>query len=189
MLYSVSYRGACAAARHESCVIVAYPDGEFADGRIRYANGYGDNDPKWKAGDKTTPEEAWAAYLENLRERDKDLDRWIDSEILQHQYDALASAYYQAGSKIRGVIGLIDAGDEREAMALLATFNRKKDPKTKAMVFSRGLHQRRTMEINLYMKGDYADMVADTLKPAKLKFWEGDPNTTPFREVDFPPET
>lgn len=189
MPYSTSYRGACAAARHESCVIVAYPDGKFKDGRIRYSNGYGDNDPKWKAGDRITPEEAWQHFLENLRERDKDLNRWIDSKLPQHKYDALASAYYQAGSRVRGVIDLIDAGDEREAMALLSSLNRKKDNDTGLMVFSRGLQQRRLMEINLYLKADYAELVPDTFKPAKLKFWEGDPNTTPFREIDFPPET
>lgn len=167
----VSYKGLCFIARQEACVLVPYQDG------AHYSIGYGHNDKMLTASSPAiTAEQAWALFRKDMRPRELTVVSWLKVPVEQHQFDALTSAYYQKGSKVREVINLVNDGDQLEALALLLTFNRNKGK------FAYGLAKRRFEEATLFRKADYGDL-------SKMKFWDGDPRTTQFKEIPFPLET
>jgi len=195
MATQVPYEGKCFIALQEACVLVPYVDGKFKEGprkgQLKYSNGYGNSDPALGPDSPpTTPEEAWAELGRDIEERQRDIIRWLDVEPTETELSALVSGYYQLGSKMKYVTNLINTKNPKdgkpsknEACGVWSIYNRDGHGE-----FSAGLLNRRRMEIRLFQKGDYQLLVPDTFKPAQLKFWRTDPNTTKPEFVDFPPE-
>lgn len=172
---TVSYRGLCAIAREEAMVLVPYPDGK------NFAQGVGHNDPLLKADSPPwTVEESWAKFIEDVALREKIVHNFIKVPMKQNEEDALVYFYYQAGSKIRSVAALINAGQPVEAMAMLLAYNRNE-----AGEFKLGLAGRRLREARMFLVGDYSD---EATTVPKLKLWRGNPKSTPIELIDFPLE-
>ena len=161
----------CFIARQEACVLVSYQDG------AHFSIGFGHNDPGLTADATITLDDAWALFKKDLEPREKSVDELIDVPLQPHQLDACVSLYYQAGNQLRAVAALINAGSIDEAMATLLSINRDYTFKQ----FRLGLAKRRLAEATLFMKADYGDL-------STLKLFKGNPRTTPFIEVPFPPE-
>lgn len=176
----VSYRGRCFIARHEALVTCAYPDGKNPDGSIRYSYAFGHNGVSADA--TISVEDAWKLLRDDVEYRAEIVSRMLSVPQEPHQFDALVSSYYQAGNRIRPVVDLINLKRPDDAMRHFLTLNA-----TAAGEFRPGLAKRRFQEMWLYMRADYSDRAIST-EPAKLKYWNGPPATTPFVEVDFPPE-
>lgn len=167
----VTYRGLCFIAKQEACVLVAYQDGKH------FSIGFGDNDPGLTMGSTTTLVEAWAKLKINVAARELIVNSMLTVPVQPNQFDALVSAFYQGGSKIRLPIALINAGLEEEAMAMLLSFNRDSTHNE----FRLGLAKRRLAEAVMFLRADYGDL-------SVVKLFSDDPRTTPFTEVPFPPE-
>lgn len=168
---TASYRVACAIARQEALVTVPYPDGKTG-----YSQGLGHFGVKPDA-EPWTVEHSWAVFLDDVKERSRIVGNYIDVPMNQNEEDALVHFYFQAGNKIEVVAKLINDGEPKEAMSFLLTHNRNE-----AGEFRPGLARRRYMERRMFLFGDYGD------ETAKLKVWRGDPHTTAFQLIDFPPE-
>lgn len=175
MQYVTTYKGRCAIARKEACVLKPYPDGDHL------SQGYGHNDPSLTLDSPAiTFEEAWRWLGEDLKSREKIVNNWLTVEALPHEFDAIISGYYQAGRRMLPVVHLINSGEKLEAMALFLTINRNKG------IFSPGLANRRNAEMRLFTSADYTD--AAKPKP-KLRLYQENPFVNPdYTLVDPPPE-
>lgn len=165
--------------REEAVVLPPYPDGKDSDGNVKYSQGLGHSDSKLTASSPAIfLEQAFTMFAEDLIPREKVITRWLQVPQQQHEFDALVAGYYQAGSKMKRVVELINLNHVPEAMALFLTFNLNQG------AFSIGLAGRRYREVRRYLKADYSDEP----KPIpKLKLFRS--NLVDYEEIDFPPET
>lgn len=172
-----TYRGLCAIAREEAVVLVPYPDGRPGE----FSIGIGHYDPTLKADSPAiTIEEAWELFRSDMAPRELEVAKMLKMSVVPQENDALVSAYYNKGSKVRPVIDLINKGEKMEAMALLLTINRNAQGEFKA-----GLASRREREMRMFLRGDYSDEEKDV---PKLKLWRGAPIGAP-ELIDFPVPT
>lgn len=163
-----SHKGVVFLAKEEAIVLAAYQDGEHM------SIGAGHNDPALKPGDTISLEKAIALLASDLESRDAAITRMLKVPVEQHEFDPLVSAYYNAGSKVRLVVDLINHGERDEAMATMLTYNRTKEGK-----FKPGLAHRRIREMDVFLFGNYGDL-------STVKIWRGDPNKTRPEEMAFP---
>lgn len=170
----MTYRGLCAIAREEAMVLTPYPDGLAG----QFSQGIGHFDPALTADSPSiTVEQAWELFRADMAPREAEVAKMLKVPVIPQENDALVSAYFNKGSKVRPVIDLINAGDKMEAMALLLTINRNAKGEFKA-----GLASRREREMRMFLRGDYSDEARD--KP-KLKLWRGVPVGEP-EMIEFP---
>lgn len=170
---AVPYQLLCFIARQEAGVLRPYGDGKH------FSQGFGHNSPDLtERSPPITLEEAWALLKQDVAEREAIIDRMLTVPLPAHKRGAMISAYFQAGNQVRPVIDLINAGNEDDAMVGLFAINRD----SSFGKFRLGLAKRRLAEVTLFVKADYGDL-------SRFKLWVGDPKTTPFVEMPFPPET
>lgn len=155
----------------EACVLVAYPDGHFPDGAQKYSIGFGSQTPLVGPNDRITIEEAFLRMKAHIAENDKVIGRLIKAPVAQHEWDAVASLYYQSGTAaLRTVASLFNGGQKREAIGRFADFRG-----------SDGLLWRRTCEMQMALKADYGDL-------SKYKLYDGPPIPANLSLREFPAE-
>jgi GH24 family phage-related lysozyme (muramidase) len=170
-----SDRGARFIACREAVVTVAYEDGKHPDGSPKYSIGIGSQDPPPMPGDVITIAEAFDRLRTNLRSRDAMIGKAIDVDIAQCQWDAVASLYYQAGTKpLRAVAGLFNKGKPIMAMMEFARFNCGADG-----VPTDGHSKRRVREMILGIDSYYGDL-------SHVLVFEGDPRKVAPKMMPFP---
>lgn len=169
-----SYQGRCFIAAREACVLVPYGDGD------NFAIGFGHNDPALtKDSPAITIEQAWAQFAADLVPRELVVNSTVIVPLKQHEFDALVSLYYQAGTAaLRAVAIRLSTGDVQGAMVELLSHNRDHSHSE----FRLGLAKRRLLEATLFQTGDYGDI-------SMMKLWRGDPHAGPPELVPFPPDT
>lgn len=168
----VSYNGRCFIAKHEACVLVAYPDGHH------FSIGFGHNNPELTNESEITILEAFKLFKDDLIPREEAIAKLVKVPMLQHEFDTFVSVYYQAGNQVRRPIAFFNNGDRMEAMAELMAINRDYSKRE----FKPGLVKRRFNEMQLFLHGDYGDLT-------KMKLWKSDPSKTNYIEVPFPEES
>lgn len=165
--------------REEAVCLFPYPDGKRRDGSIKFSQGLGHSGPSLTADSPPiTVDEAFKLFAEDLIPREISVTRWFKMPPQQHEFDAIIAGYYQAGSKMKVVVDLINKGEVGEAMALFLTFNRDRG------MFSLGLAGRRQREVRRFLKADYSDEVKQI---PRLKLFR-DAHRVDVDEIDFPPQ-
>lgn len=176
--YSPSLKGMTFTAIREALVTVAYQDGAHC------SDGFGNNDPKLKPGDPITVEAAFAQLKLNVQARADVVNRMLDVDVTQNQFDALVDLYYQNGNKpdklgrpgFRTMMQLVNAGDFDAAHDYFEElhFNSFGQP-------SDGLKKRRKLEQAVFKDADYGDLTS-------VLRWDGDPRKTKPTVYHFQPE-
>lgn len=143
-----SWAGIRFVCRQEAFVATAYPD-PFP----RFSKGFGGlaNGPN----ESITIEDAIRAVSKHVQDNDVWMNRRIRVPILQHEWDAFASFYYQNGNKQNGrdIIAMgINTGDPTW-IDQLANFDMNSKGEHKP-----GLKRRREREIALAKNADYGDI-------------------------------
>jgi GH24 family phage-related lysozyme (muramidase) len=152
----------------EAMALGAYQDGKHC------SIGFGSNSPALRLGDVITPTEAFALLDRDTAVRDAEINRALKVQLLQHQYDAVGSFYYQNANKpdgqgrpgFRTLVKLINSGDMDAAAAYFPECDRDS-----AGVSHSGLHDRRLLEQKLFLTGDYGDL-------SKFPMYAGNPHET-----------
>jgi GH24 family phage-related lysozyme (muramidase) len=145
---NLSRKGELFIACREAIVLVAYQDGKHM------SIGLGDNDPKLKAGHEITVEESFVRFRRAIATRVNDVSRRIKTRLLQHEFDAVFSCYYQSGTDaLADLAAAIHSGDKK---AVGATFL-KHDTNAEGDHME-GLLKRRAREFCLFMTGEYGDL-------------------------------
>jgi lysozyme len=157
----LSLRGGLFIACREAMVLTAYQDGEHL------SIGMGDNDPRLRPGDTITVPEALIRFRKAIGSRLTLVNRALKVPVLQHEFDALFSGYYQSGTDLlRDVAEAVNAKD-RPAIAAAYL---KHDTNAKGVRMD-GLLKRRAREICLHLTGEYGAL-------DRIPFWPGDPKKT-----------
>lgn len=159
--------------RREALVRVAYVDGKQKDGSPKYSIGFGSQTPVVVPGDTITVEGAFLRMMNHVAANDVTIGRRVKVTIMQQEWDALASLYYQAGSApLKAVTELFNAGvGSAIAILELAKWHANVD----------GLAKRRVREMAMAVDGYYGNIETYIL-------YNGDPRTTDKQEVPFPAE-
>lgn len=160
-----SSNGAKFIACREALVTVAYPDGQHADGTPAHSYGFGSQRGGLvKAGDTITIEAAFALLRKDLESRDAIIAKAITVPIKQQEWDAVASLFYQSGTKaLRTVAELFNAGKPILALGAFMQFNSGADGKP-----TDGHTKRRIREMIMGIDSHYGDL-------SQVAFFEGDP--------------
>lgn len=110
-----------------------------------------------KMGDVATRAQCEAYLREDLRWSEAAVRRLVKVPLTQHQYDTLVIFTFNVGEvnfANSTLLRKLNAGDTVGALHEFPKWNKIRDPKTKALVVSRGLTNRRAMEMRLFLK-DY----------------------------------
>lgn len=135
-------------AHREGCSLGAYPDGEFC------SVGFGHNDPSLKPGEMITMKRAFELLKEDVKQREKIVNRYLEHDVTQHVFTALLSMVYQSGNaKFRDVADLVNAGKYYAAADKMLSHSTNKAGK-----FLPGLQVRRGYEADLLRDGDYGNI-------------------------------
>lgn len=152
-------------ARREALVLVPYQDGTHV------SVGFGRNNPQ-PIPTRITPQQAVRWLIEDIRDREGIVNRFLSKSVTQNEFDALLSAYYQGGTRnLQPLADLINTGDVEGAAELFPTLdkNRAGEPKE-------GLRKRRYMEQAIFQNANYGQLLP-------LPMWEGNPHET--KPVDY----
>jgi len=169
-----SIDGAQFIACREALVSRAYVDGKHKDGRLKYSIGFGSQTNEPKEGDTITIEDAFARLKADIAERDITIRRIITAPIRQCEWDAVASLFYQSGTKALRTVGeLFNAGEPIFAMAAFLQFNKDQG------VPSKGLTKRRIREMIMGVDRYYGDL-------SQVAFFDGNPRTAARQYMPFP---
>jgi GH24 family phage-related lysozyme (muramidase) len=158
-----SRKGLLFIAAREALVLQAYQDG------AHLSIGFGSNDPALKPGDRITVKEAFKRLKKDVEARAEIVTKALTVPVLQHEFDAIFSAYYQSGTDALTDIAAAVNGGDKSAVAqafLKHDTNAKGEPMP-------GLLKRRARELNLFLTGEYGDL-------DKIPYWKGDPKKTPM---------
>lgn len=152
-------------ACREGFVLKAYKDGKpWEDGPEkglpRMSIGLGHQDRSVKPGDTITVPACFALLKADIPPRARVVSNWLKVPLLQHQFNALVSMYYQSGKKFlkdQGLMTLINAGHLDEALALFPEFDTRPDEDGNE-VHDPNLKKRRLLEQKLFLTGDYGKL-------------------------------
>lgn len=170
-----SSNGAKFIACREALVTQSYEDGRHADGTPKYSIGFGSQRDEPKPGDTITIEAAFALLRKDLESRDAIIAKAITAPIKQQEWDAVASLFYQSGTKaLRAVAELFNAGKPILALGAFMQFNSGADGKP-----TDGHTKRRAREMIVGIDGHYGDL-------SQVAFFEGDPRRVPRQFMPLP---
>lgn len=97
-------------------------------------------------------------FEEVLVEYENTVNASIKVPLLQHEFDALVSFHYNTGQIKAGTVdNKINSGDKKGAMETLLKYNKKRNPRTGKLEFSKGLSLRRGREKHLFETGLYGN--------------------------------
>lgn len=161
----VSRNGILFHGRREGLALGAYQDGKHM------SIGFGSNKPHLRQGDTITVPEAFRDLVRNIKDRENILNKMLKVDVKQHQYDALLSLLYQAGTDdLKPVVDLVNAGDiEGAAREFL------EHDVNQAGDHLPGLLARRFREANLFYTGEYGD-----INP--IPYWQGNPRAAGVKQ-------
>jgi GH24 family phage-related lysozyme (muramidase) len=176
--------GCCREARSS----VAYADGigKHADGTEyqKYSWGFGSQEPPPILGQRLPEIEAFRIMKAHYDRNDVTIARALEPclregsnlpPLMQQHWDAIASLFYQRGSRaLEAVAAHFNEGERSRAMMEFANWNSGQDG-----VPTEGHSNRRALEIKLGTHGDYDDI-------SRYKFFDGPPKTTPVQWLPFP---
>lgn len=165
-----SRKGLLFIAAREALVLSAYQDGEHM------SIGFGSNDPKLKPGDTITVKEAFERLRRDVTPRAEQVNKRLMVRVLQHEFDALFSCYYQSGTDALEEIAAAVNVKDRPSIAR-AYLNH--DTNAKGIPLD-GLLKRRARELCLHLTGEYGDI-------GRIPFWRGDPKKTPMSTYELQP--
>ncbi|TNI12687.1 lysozyme [Aeromonas veronii] len=95
-----SQQGGVVVMHHfENCELTAYPDPGSKNGEP-WTIGWGHTGPEVKPGLVWTQDQADAAFLEDLRRFERDIEKLVTVPLTQGQFDALVSFAYNVGADI-----------------------------------------------------------------------------------------
>lgn len=172
---NTSSNGAKFIAAREALVLVAYEDGRHADGTPKYSIGFGSQRNQPKPGDRIAVEDAFKLLRADLDARDAIIAKAITVPIKQQEWDAVASLFYQAGSKpLRAVGELFNAGKPILALGTFMQFNSGADG-----VPTDGHTKRRAREMIMGIDGYYGDL-------SQVAFFEGNPRVVERKWMPLP---
>lgn len=173
-----SIRGIKFTACREAFVARPYPDGKHGEA----SQGFGLQDGKPQIGGPAISlNEGLLALVRAIRERDKSLAAVIKVPLLQHEWDALSSLFYQKGSVVlkgspeKGLPNipfLFNTEPSWKAIREFIKFNSGADN-----IPTRGHTIRRVREMDLGLDGDYGDIWTFPY----FEVWRG-----PMKPVPFP---
>jgi GH24 family phage-related lysozyme (muramidase) len=161
----------------EALVRVAYYDDSQHQIPPRYAIGFGSQDPMPQPGDTITVAEAFARMRVHVENTDRQLAKDLEVGITQWQWDAVASLYYQRGTKaLNAVVEHFNAGQPFLAVAEFVNWN-----SGQSGVKTAGHTARRVCEMMIAERGYYGDL-------SHYKYFDDDPRKTAPVLRPFPPE-
>lgn len=108
-----------------------------------------------KLGMKVSKEQCEVWLREDLAWSETSVRRWVRVPLTQHQYDALVLFVFNVGDgnfARSTLLRKLNAGDTAGALAEFPKWNKIRNPKTGKLEPSRGLSNRRRMEMNLFIK-------------------------------------
>lgn len=151
---SVSLNGMAILAGFEGFRADAYLDGAgvwtIGFGTTIYPNGI-----RVKKGDTCTREQALIYKKHDVQFFEKHVNRIITVPLKQNQFDALVCLVYNIGVgafESGSVDNLINSGKVAEAVSVWSKYRNVRNPKTGKLEVSKGLVNRRTAEISLFME-------------------------------------
>lgn len=101
-----------------------------------------------------TAEKALEMFLAEVALHAEPVQRFVRVNLTQNQFDALVSLVYNIGGtafRNSTLLALLNAGKFADAALQFLAFNKVRDPKTKKLVVSRGLSERRETERQLFV--------------------------------------
>jgi lysozyme len=101
-----------------------------------------------------TAEKALQMFLAEVALHAEPVQRFVRVNLTQNQFDALVSLVYNIGGtafRNSTLLALLNAGKFADAAVQFLAFNKIRDPKTKKLVVSRGLAERRETERQLFV--------------------------------------
>jgi GH24 family phage-related lysozyme (muramidase) len=173
-------------ACREALVTVAYPDPTPEN----CSAGFGTQVPGMKPGTPVTIRWAFDNLHHGLVDRASRLSKRIFVPLLQHQFDALLSLYYQSGNHYMplkprepgdkhygdpDVLALINAGELAAAADIWPTMD-----ESAAGISMAGLRKRRLLEQGIFLHAEYGDLT-------KIPYWAGNPKTTKMQTYRIQP--
>lgn len=166
--------GAKFIACREALVTVAYIDGQHQDGTPKYSIGFGSQRGLPQPDDKITIADAFLRLREDLDDRDITIGNALKVPVEQREWDAVASLFYQSGSRaLSTVSALFNKGEPVAAIYAFAQFNRNRGE------WSDGLTKRRVREMAMAIDGHYGDI-------SQFAFFDGDPRKVIRQYMPFP---
>ena len=170
MLRTTSREGILFIGCREALVLTAYQDGPHC------SIGFGHNDPHLRIGDKIGVPHAFILLRSDVAARELSLDKQLQVDVSQNQFDALVSLHYQSGNRyLPDMLSHINKGDFEAAADFFPQCDRNL-----AGEESSGLRKRRFLEQAVFVHGEYGP-----LDP--IPYWPDNPRTTRMQQYALQP--
>ncbi len=119
---------------------------------------------------------------EEAERRGAIINKLLEREVEQHQFDAILSLNYNVGTKpTKEIINDINEGNIRIAGNRFLLYIRVKNHTTGLYEESEGIEKRRDKERKMFRNGDYGDI-------GRYSLYDGDPRKVKAKQEYFPTE-